>query len=119
MVLAGLQDSLNELKNASTQKKVTSDIAPLTQRAADGRSVCYYCSRSGHYALNCFSNPRSQLFRGGRQGVPYRPSNGGPPQGRLPVNYLDNGSFQDKNSPQKPSPILPSEFQQQPAQLPE
>jgi hypothetical protein len=67
-ILAGIQESFNELKNASTQKKVTFGAASLSQREAEGRIVCHYCSRSGHYARNCFNNPRSQLFTGNRQG---------------------------------------------------
>lgn len=118
-VLAGLPDSLNDLKNASTQKKVTFGATPLNQRAAEGRLVCYNCSRNGHYARNCFSNPQSHSFRGGRQGGPYRPATGGPPQGRLPVNYVGNGSFQEENGPPQPSPNPPSEFQHHPAQLSE
>jgi len=98
-ILAGLQDSLNELKNASKQKKVTFDATHSNQRTSDGRPVCNYCSRTGHIARNCFRNPKSQLFRGGQQSVLYRPSNGSPPRNGVSVNYIDEEAFQEENSP--------------------
>jgi len=119
MILAGIQDSLNELKRDSKQKKVTFGAESLNQRATDGRPVFNYCFRSGHIARNCFRNPQSQLFRGGQQSVPYHQSNDGSPRNGVPVNYLDNGSFQEETGPQQSSAILPSEFQQHPSQLTE